>query len=78
MQRRQKLPLVCVLSSSPVADRKAFLLTLFFLAKFTGYQYGGRPLGITFVKYLNSGAGHGDARDGGAEPPSGITQDQIM
>lgn len=43
-------------------------------AKFTGYQYGGRPLGITFVKYMN--AGHGDMMDG-AEP-MGVTQDQIM
>jgi hypothetical protein len=24
-------------------------------AKFSGYQYGGRPLGITFVKYMNAG-----------------------
>ncbi|KAL1864930.1 g-strand binding protein [Paecilomyces lecythidis] len=46
------------------------------IAKFTGYQYGGRPLGITFVKYLNAGP-QGDAMDG-AEPTSGITQDQIM
>lgn len=46
------------------------------IAKFTGYQYGGRPLGITFVKYLNAGP-RGDAMDG-AEPAPGITQDQIM
>lgn len=46
------------------------------LAKFTGYQYGGRPLGITFVKYITP-PGHGDAMDG-AEPTSGLTQDQIM
>ncbi|GAB1209384.1 hypothetical protein APSETT445_008157 [Aspergillus pseudonomiae] len=47
------------------------------IAKFTGYQYGGRPLGITFVKYMNAGAGPGDAMEG-AEPTGGITQDQIM
>lgn len=48
-------------------------------AKFTGYQYGGRPLGITFVKYLNAGAGPGpgDMMEG-AEATGGITQDQIM
>ncbi|WEW60588.1 g-strand binding protein [Emydomyces testavorans] len=46
------------------------------ISKFTGYQYGGRPLGLTFVKYLNTGSG--DAMDVAAEQPSGITQDQIM
>lgn len=48
------------------------------IAKFTGYQYGGRPLGITFVKYMNAGPGDPDAMDGDFQPPSGITQDQIM
>ncbi|PGH26553.1 hypothetical protein AJ80_01682 [Polytolypa hystricis UAMH7299] len=43
--------------------------------KFTGYQYGGRPLGLTFVKYLN--ASSGDAMEG-TEPTGGLTQDQIM
>ena len=43
------------------------------LAKFTGYQYGGRPLGLTFVKYQTPG----DAMDG-AEQTGGMTQDQIM
>jgi hypothetical protein len=54
------------------------------IAKFTGYQYGGRPLGITFVKYMNMGPGPGvgpgpgpEPMDG-AEPTGGITQDQIM
>ncbi|TPX25447.1 hypothetical protein DIZ76_010902 [Coccidioides immitis] len=46
------------------------------ISKFTGYQYGGRPLGLTFVKYLN--ANSGDAIDATADQPSGITQDQIM
>ena len=44
-------------------------------AKFTGYQYGGRPLGLTFVKYVNPGAG--DVMEG-AEPTGAIAQDQIM
>ena len=43
-------------------------------AKFTGYQYGGRPLALTFVKYTNVGGG--DAMEG-AEP-TGMGQDQIM
>ena len=46
-------------------------------AKFTGYQYGGRPLGITFVKYMNADQGQGEHMEG-AEPTTGITQDQIM
>ncbi|KAI4135824.1 MAG: hypothetical protein LQ347_000327 [Umbilicaria vellea] len=45
------------------------------ISKFTGYQYGGRPLGLTFVKYTNLGGG--DVMEG-AEPTSGLTQDQIM
>jgi hypothetical protein len=44
-------------------------------AKFTGYQYGGRPLGLTYVKYTN--ANGGDAMEG-AEATGRITQDQIM
>lgn len=44
-------------------------------AKFTGYQYGGRPLGLTYVKYTN--ANGGDAMEG-TESAAGITQDQIM
>ncbi|EEP80638.1 conserved hypothetical protein [Uncinocarpus reesii 1704] len=46
------------------------------ISKFSGYQYGGRPLGLTFVKYLNSASG--DSMDVTADQPSGITQDQIM
>jgi hypothetical protein len=45
------------------------------IAKFTGYQYGGRPLGLTYVKYTN--ANGGDAMEG-EEATRGITQDQIM
>lgn len=43
-------------------------------AKFTGYQYGGRPLGLSFVKYTNI-SGPGDAMETEA---AGLTQDQIM
>jgi hypothetical protein len=45
-------------------------------AKFFGYQYGGRPLGITFVKYAHP-SGPEDAMDA-TETPGGLTQDQIM
>jgi hypothetical protein len=45
------------------------------IAKFTGYQYGGRPLGLSFVKYTN--LGNGDAMEG-TEHTGGLTQDQIM
>ena len=45
------------------------------IAKFTGYQYGGRPLGLTFVKYQS--ANGGDAMEG-EEATGGLTQDQIM
>ena len=44
------------------------------IAKFTGYQYGGRPLGLSYVKYTNQGGG--DMMEG-AEP-TGSMQDQIM
>lgn len=44
-------------------------------AKFTGYQYGGRPLGLTYVKYTN--ANGGDAMEG-TETTAVIKQDQIM
>ncbi|RMZ82706.1 hypothetical protein DV738_g1462, partial [Chaetothyriales sp. CBS 135597] len=44
------------------------------ISKFTGYMYGGRPLGLSFVKYTNT---NGDAMEG-QEATGGITQDQIM
>jgi len=44
-------------------------------AKFTGYQYGGRPLGLSYVKYSN--VSNGDAMEG-TEATGGLTQDQIM
>ena len=43
------------------------------IAKFQGYQYGGRPLGLTFVKYAVPGGSDGMDTDHG-----GMTQDQIM
>ncbi len=62
-----------------VADPTTSFLPLaaanFFAAKFSGYQYGGRPLGLAYVKYLN--AGHDDAMQG-SEGAAGLTQDQIM
>jgi hypothetical protein len=48
------------------------------IAKFTGYQYGGRPLGLTFVKYTNVGGGGGGDAMEGTEATGGLTQDQIM
>lgn len=45
------------------------------IQKFQAYQYGGRPLGLSFVKYLNQ-EGNDDAME--TEPHGGITQDQIM
>ncbi|KAL8703892.1 MAG: hypothetical protein Q9201_002943 [Fulgogasparrea decipioides] len=44
------------------------------ISKFTGYQYGGRPLGLTYVKYMN--ADGGEAMDD--TQATGVTQDQIM
>jgi len=44
------------------------------ISKFTGYQYGGRPLGLTYVKYSNQA--NGDAMEGTEH--TGLTQDQIM
>ncbi|TKA79203.1 hypothetical protein B0A49_03188 [Cryomyces minteri] len=45
------------------------------ISKFMGYQYGGRPLGLAYVKYTN--VGNGDAMEG-TEATGGLTQDQIM
>lgn len=44
------------------------------IAKFQGYQYGGRPLNLSFVKYLNQSGG--DSMETDAH--GGLTQDQIM
>ncbi|QPC64086.1 hypothetical protein HYE67_006317 [Fusarium culmorum] len=44
------------------------------ITKFQGYQYGGRPLNLSFVKYLNQGGN--DVMD--TDPHGGLTQDQIM
>lgn len=48
------------------------------IAKFMNYEYGGRPLGLSFVKYLTPG-GYNQA--GGDHPMEGtepMTQDQMM
>jgi len=45
------------------------------ISKFTGYQYGGRPLGLSFVRYTNQS--NGDVMEG-TEATGGLTQDQIM
>ncbi|KAI9725163.1 MAG: hypothetical protein M1828_003505 [Chrysothrix sp. TS-e1954] len=47
------------------------------IAKFTGYQYGGRPLGLSYAKYLAAGAMGNDGAMDEDEAPQ-ITQDQIM
>jgi hypothetical protein len=44
------------------------------IAKFQGYQYGGRPLNLSFVKYLNQAGSDTMETDAHA----GLTQDQIM
>lgn len=46
-------------------------------AKFTGYQYGGRPLGLTFVKYVNPGSG-GDAMEVTEATGGSMTQEQMI
>lgn len=46
------------------------------ISKFSGYQYGGRPLGLSYVKYTNYGQNGGDMMEG--QEHSGVTQDQIM
>ncbi|KIH89112.1 RNA recognition motif containing protein [Sporothrix brasiliensis 5110] len=45
------------------------------IAKFQGYQYGGRPLGLGFVKYLTPGV---PADNMDTDAHGGLTQDQIM
>ncbi|KAK4452072.1 single-strand telomeric DNA-binding protein GBP2 [Podospora aff. communis PSN243] len=45
------------------------------ITKFQSYQYGGRPLGLSFVKYITPGSG--DAMDTD-NMHGGLTQDQIM
>jgi RNA recognition motif-containing protein len=44
------------------------------IAKFQGYQYGGRPLNLSFVKYMSQGAPENMETD----PHDGLTQDQMM
>ena len=44
------------------------------ISKFSGYQYGGRPLGLTYVKYSNQPGG--DMMEG--TEPTGNLQEQMM
>lgn len=44
------------------------------ISKFTGYMYGGRPLGLSYVKYTN--ANGGEMMEG--QEAGGMTQDQMM
>ena len=77
MQRLRKLRSVSF-SHASLCRQDVFIANfalLPLLAKFTNYQYGGRPLGLSFVKYL--------AQDGsdpmqGGEGMEGMTQDQTM
>lgn len=43
------------------------------ISKFQGYQYGGRQLGLSYVRYLQSGSGDAMETD-----HSGLTQNDIM
>ncbi|KIW69019.1 hypothetical protein PV04_04923 [Phialophora macrospora] len=45
------------------------------ISKFTGYMYGGRPLGLSYVKYTNV---NGNEAMEGQEATGDMTQDQIM
>lgn len=69
MQRRQ--------SVRPTSTRYCRQNADLFLAKFTNYMYGGRPLGLSYVKYVNANGNGGDAMEG-TEITGGLTQDQIM
>ena len=42
------------------------------ITKFTGYVYGGRPLGLSYIKYSNQNGGDNMDGDGG------MAQDQMM
>ena len=42
------------------------------ISKFQGYNYGGRPLGLSYAKYPGQDDGMMDAQ------PSGSMQDQMM
>lgn len=44
------------------------------ITKFQGYQYGGRPLNLSYVKYTNQGGEDNMETD----TLGGLTQDQMM
>jgi RNA recognition motif-containing protein len=48
------------------------------ISKFQGYQYGGRPLNLSFVKYMNQGGAGGGEEAMETDPHGGLTQDQMM
>lgn len=48
------------------------------IAKFQSYQYGGRPLSLSYVKYLTPGGGGGGGDMMDTDGHGGLTQDQIM
>lgn len=65
MLKQRSVRFIALSWPNPSSSDKLTLHT----AKFTGYQYGGRPLGLTYVKYTNQG---------GDEGTEGMTQDQMM
>lgn len=44
------------------------------ISRFSGYQYGGRPLGISYVQYLKPE----DDPDVQGQEAMGMTQEQMM
>ncbi|KAI1149718.1 hypothetical protein F4825DRAFT_39003 [Nemania diffusa] len=44
------------------------------ITKFQGYQYGGRPLGLSYIKYMTPGGG--DSMD--TDTHGGLSQEQMM
>lgn len=68
----QRMPRQPSVRHHPLLYRHELML---WAAKFTGYQYGGRPLGLSYVKYL--GANGSEAIEG-TEQAGGLTQDQMM
>lgn len=71
----RRLQMQRLLFVSSKRQRNCYTTANFCSAKFTGYQYGGRPLGLTYVKYTNQS--NGDVMEG-TEHTGGLTQDQIM
>jgi len=68
-----------LLSVSHTQLRTTMIILTIYAAKFSGYQYGGRPLGLTYVRYSNQQPAM-DPMQGQEQTsmPMGLTQDQIM